>query len=140
MRWQYCINIIILSLMYSVGCGKDSNVNMHVEEGATGGSILVHVSDGDPLTKPVYTWEDLSGNKTAYSLKVEQITPLTPVWEVISPATQENLTSPVIHAVSQAGTTDTTTGGNLQTDIWYRVVITKGDIITYGSRDFLIKP
>jgi len=137
---RFHVSVIIFPLLFFLGCGKDSNLNLHLEEGAAGGSVLVHISDGDPLTRPVYTWEDISGNKTAYSLKVEQLTPLSTVWEVISPATQENLISPVIHAVSQAGTSNTTVGGDLQTNVWYRVIVTKGDITTNGSREFLIKP
>jgi hypothetical protein len=132
--------LILLALLFLIGCGKDHNSNTHVEEGASKGAISVDVSDGNPLTRPFYIWEDINGIKTAMNLKVEQLSPLTTVWEVVSPLPQENLTSPVIHAVSQPGTADTIAGGDLQTDVWYRVTVTKGDLTTFGSREFLIKP
>lgn len=135
----------VLSIVLS-GCGKDQNTNTNIDEGAAGGSISVHVSDGDSLSKPIYTWSyllpDGSSDTSAMKLKVARVSDLnTPVWEVQSSAAQDNIQNPVIHGTvpSNAGPV-VETETDLQTNVDYRVTVSKVPPGPTGYREFLIKP
>lgn len=124
-----------------MGCGKDSNVNTHIEEGKSAGSIIVHVSDGDPISRPIYTWSEGTDN-TVTRVKVARTTNTNiSVWEVRSTdPSQDSIQSPWQHATATSFAFQTAgTEIDLDTDIWYRVTVTKADLHT-GYREFRIKP
>jgi hypothetical protein len=140
--------LILLTLFLSTGCGRDKNVDTNIDEGAVGGSISVHVSDGNPASRPIYTWSDGSTDTTANMatrVTVARVDDLnTLVWGVSSPTVQDNIQSPVTHGTVPVNATPLDTGGNeeldLQTDVWYRVTISKVPPGPAGYREFLIKP
>lgn len=128
-----------------MGCGNDSNVNTHIEEGASGGSIIVHVSDGDPISTPVYSWSDNTNDATAMRVVVAPVDDLSAlVWDLRSEsATVDSIHWPVIHGMTQVGTFEANVNNpkpDLDSNVWYRVTVTKADIGQSGSREFLIKP
>lgn len=136
----------MLALLSLVGCGKDENVDTCIQEGAPGGSISVHVSCGNPISRPIYTWSyilpDGSSDTTAMRVTVARVSDLnTPVWEVQSSAAQDNIQNPVIHGTvpSNAGPVHETET-DLQTNVDYRVTVSKVPPGPTGYREFLIKP
>jgi hypothetical protein len=138
-----CGSLIFLALFLLVGCGKANNTNTHIQEGKSGGSLLVNVSDGNPISRPIYTWSDSSNDITAMQLKVARTSALnTAVWEVSSPDPSLNaVQSPIQHATTESGTTQTANSElDLQTDILYRVTVTKADGITSGFMEFTVLP
>ncbi|MBI3810958.1 MAG: hypothetical protein HY283_01955 [Nitrospirae bacterium] len=136
-------SLIFLALFLLIGCGKANNTNTHIQEGKSGGSILVNVSDGNPISRPIYTWSDINNDITAMKVTVARTSALsTPVWEVSSPNPSVNaVQSPIQHATTESGTTQTANSElDLQTDIWYRVTVTKADILTSGFMEFMVLP
>jgi len=136
--------LVLLPFILTIGCGKDHNSNTTIDEGAAGGSISVHVSDGDPKSRPIYTWSDGSLDITstmAMEVKVARTSSSTPVWAVLSlDASQNSVQSPIQHDTTQAGTTRTANSElDLETNITYRVTVTKADH-TFGYREFTVLP
>ncbi len=135
--------MVVLSIVL-LGCGKGNNTNTNVDEGAAGGSISVHVSDGDPKSRPIYTWSDGSTDisaTTAMQLRVARTSNLnTIIWAVSSLDPSQNaVQSPIQHDTTQAGTTPTGSEIDLSTNITYRVTVTKADN-TSGYREFTVLP
>lgn len=148
MRLDKYGSFVLLVLLLMIGCGKDNNSNTTIQEGKAGGSILVNVSDGNPKTQPIYTWTHtlLDGNSdiTASRVTVVPTTPnnASPVWDVVDTTLQDSIHLPVVHGPSPFGSVQqvTTPELDLQTNVWYRVTVTKGDQTTAGFREFLILP
>jgi hypothetical protein len=138
-----CGSSIFLVLFLLVGCGKANNANTHIQEGKSGGSLLINVSDGNPISRPIYTWSDSSNDITAMQLKVARTSALdTVVWAVSSLDPSQNaVQSPIQHATTESGTTQTANSElDLQTDILYRVTVTKADGFTSGFMEFTVLP
>jgi hypothetical protein len=123
-----------------IGCGNNSNSNSTIQEGSGNGTIIVHVSDGNPASRPLYTWEDLTNDTTAEKISVARTTALnTPVWGVQSVNFTDNIQSPWPQGSTTASvSTISTTEVDLKSQIEYRVTITKADGITSGYRNFTI--
>lgn len=144
MRRVRFISLFMIGFFLFIGCGLDENVDTNIEEGAATGLLSVHVSDGDPLSKPIYTWSDAAG-ATAVDVKVARVADLNAtVWELQSnDPTLDYIQSPVTQGVNQSSNTFmpavNSPEPDLQTDVWYRVTVTKADNST-GYREFLIKP
>lgn len=135
------IGLFVVGSLLLIGCGEDKQIDTRIEEGAFTGTFSVHVSDGNPVSRPVYTWSN-GANTDAMRVTVARVADVaTAVWEVQSDnPSLDNIQSPVTHGVSQPSTFESATDErDLQTDIWYRVTVTKSDFST-ASRDFLIKP
>ncbi|MBI3597710.1 MAG: hypothetical protein HY203_11235 [Nitrospirae bacterium] len=138
---------IFLIPLLSIGCGKDQNVNTHIQEGASGGTgIIINVSDGNPISKPVYSWFDTNNNSdtTASRVTVAPNSPnnAPPVWDVFDATLQNSIHSPVVHGPPPPGSAQQVVNPelDLQTNVWYRVTVTKGNQTTTGFREFLILP
>jgi len=131
---------ILLALLF--GCGSNNDSNNSVEEGAPGGSIVVHASDGNPTSQPVYTWLD-GLSSSANDLKVaRQSNTGTAVWEIRSAnPSQDDITSPWQHGQTSGGTVVEIASSetSLQTDVMYIVTVTNSSGHS-GSREFRIKP
>jgi len=126
-----------------IGCGNNSSSNSNIQEGATGGSLIVNVSPGNSTSQPFYSWEDSTLNPTAATISVARTSDLsTPVWGVTSnPPDQNLIPSPWEQGSSTALITETaSTERTLETNITYRVTITKGNGTTDGWREFTIMP
>ncbi len=136
---------ILLALLSLVGCGKDENVDTCIQEDAVGGPISVHVSCGDPVSRPFYTWSDGTTDITAtMAMQVKVVRASAPdvVWAVVSDIPSQNaVQSPIQHGTTQSGTNQTAnTELDLSTDVTYRVTVTKADGMTTGFREFTIQP
>jgi len=128
-----------------MGCGKSNNTNTNVQEGKSGGNILVHVSDGDTISRPLYSWEDpINNDMSAMKIEVAQTSNLSsPVWgEQSNDPSKNNIQSPLTQGDpgSSLYAPFVTTDLDLQSNIEYRVTITKADGITSGYREFTIVP
>ena len=142
MRMIGFVGFSLISLFLIIGCGKsNSDINSTVQEGAAGGNIIVHVSDGQPSSQPIYTWEDSNNDTTAEEIAVAKTSDLnTIVWGVHS----SNVNNNDIPSPRQQGKTggfDTafvTTEITLQSNIEYRVTITKAGGTPSGFRNFTI--
>ena len=139
------ITLVLPCLLWAAGCGQDENLNPNIIEGAAGGSALLHVSDGNPISKPLYSWSDITNpidSNTAMQIQVARTSELdTTVWGVISSDPNQNLIqSPWPHGTSTSSVAPTiNTEPDLQTNIEYRVTVTKVDG-TFGYREFTILP
>ncbi len=144
MRIVRFISLFMIGSFLFIGCGKDNNTNTNVDEGAAGGSISVHVSDGDPKSRPIYTWSDGSADISstmAMQLKVARTSDSgTVVWAVASDDISNAVQSPIQHGTTQSGTHQSANSEpDLQTNIPYRVTVTKADG-TFGFREFTVLP
>ncbi|MBI3995765.1 MAG: hypothetical protein HY349_07305 [Nitrospirae bacterium] len=136
------IGLFVVGSFLLIGCGEDKNVDTCIQEGAATGLISVHISCGDPVSRPIYTWSEGS-DTTAANVRVARVDPSESVWELQSnnPGL-DVIQSPVTHGISQANTFEPAAGSpepDLQTDVLYRVTVTRADNST-GYREFLIKP
>jgi hypothetical protein len=139
--------VFVLSTVL-LGCGEDPKVDTNIDEGSTGGSFSVNVSEGDTKTRPIYTWSYIANSvsdNTAYQVTVTRASDTsTPVWEVRALLVQNDIQSYVTHGTVPLNAAPIDTGSNeeldLQTDVWYRVTVTRADLSTTGYREFLIKP
>ena len=145
MRLIRLIGFFAMGIFLIIGCGKNPSSSSCIQEGATSGSLIVHVSCGNPEQMPLYTWEDpISNDSTAENITVARTSDLkTPVWEVQSSSPiQNNLNSPWQQGTGANQTVTTET--NLTTNIPYRVTITKvdgsGTPTGSGYREFTIEP
>jgi hypothetical protein len=133
--------VIVAAALF--GCGSNNNSNSTIEEGGASGSIVVHVSDGNPVSQPLYTWSDGSLSNFAVDLKVaRQSAPNVAVWEIQSTNPSQDL----IQAPWQQGTSSSSvivkvsTETNLEADVWYVLTVTKVNPSSSGTRQFRIKP
>ena len=138
------ISLIVISFFLFIGCGKDENIDSCIDEGAVGGPISVHVSCGDSVSTPIYSWSDGSNDPSATRVMV---TPTSPnnapaVWDVFDASLQDSIHSAVIHGPAPFGSAQQVTAPelDLKIDVWYRVTVTKADPTQSGTREFLIKP
>ena len=145
MRIGRFIGFLAMGLFLIIGCGKNTSTNSTVQEGKGSGSLIVHVADGNPSIKPLYTWEDSTGDTSAEDIKVARTSDLnTTVWEVQSnQATQNFLGSPWQQGTSSPNSTETITKEtDLTINIPYRVTITKvdgsGNPVGSGYREFTV--
>jgi len=134
------ISFFAMGLFLIIGCGKNNDTNTTVQEGTCKGPIIVHVSDGQPKSEPIYSWDN--GLVTAADIiAVARTSNLsTPVWEIQSAPPQTNK----IQSPWQQGTTSgsvstiANTEVTLQSQIEYRVTITDQDGVTSGYCNFTI--
>ena len=145
MRILRCIGFVLAASFFFVACGLDDKGNILIEEGAAGGSISVHVSDGNPKSRPIYTWSDAGtdiSSSMAREVKVARASDLnTIVWAVTAlDPSQNTVQSPIQHGTTQAGTIQAADSElDLGMDITYRVTVTKADS-TFGYREFTVLP
>jgi len=133
--------VIVVAILF--GCGSDNNSNSTIEEGGAGGSIVVHVSDGNPVSQPLYSWSDGSLSNFASDLKVaRQSAPNVAVWEIqsINPS-QDLIQAPWQHGTASSSViVKASTEPNLEADVWYVITVTKVNPSSTGTREFRIKP
>ncbi|HTN42353.1 MAG TPA: hypothetical protein VMN77_00985 [Nitrospiria bacterium] len=132
---------LLLIPAFLMGCGQSNNSNTNIQEGKSGGNIIVHVADGDPTSRPLYTWEDLNNDMTAMKIAVARTSDLKDVWSIQSTTLSDTIQSPWQQGTTGGSVSETvSTERDLQTNIEYRVTITKADGITSGYRNFTIMP
>ncbi|HEY5648297.1 MAG TPA: hypothetical protein VLB09_02725 [Nitrospiria bacterium] len=122
------------------GCGfdDDDDLDPRIERANQEGIIVITVTAGEDLQKPVYTWsfeEDI----TAGLLSVAAVDdPGNPGWEITS--TQDLISSPVIHGITPDGVSVPHSALlALDLDVWYRVTVSKNSIPgSSSSSDFCL--
>lgn len=136
------IAFIAAGFLIVVGCGNNNDTNSTIDEGSASGNIIVYVSDGNPSTQPIYSWQSTFDNSTnAEQISVARTSDLnTPVWGIHS----TNVNSDLIQSPWQHGTT----GGfvtqfasseiNLTVGVKYRVTVTKAGGSPEGYREFTV--
>jgi hypothetical protein len=133
--------VIVAAALF--GCGSNNNSNSTIEEGGASGSIVVHVSDGNPVSQPLYIWSDGSLSNFASDLKVARKSATNvPVWEIQSTnPSQDLIQAPWQHGTgSSSGTVLVNDEPNLEADVWYVLTVTKVSPSSSGTREFRIKP
>ncbi|HET6466146.1 MAG TPA: hypothetical protein VLY20_03035 [Nitrospiria bacterium] len=135
--------LILLIPALLAGCGKDNNSNSNVQEGAAGGDLVVTVAPGNPASRPLYLWTDITGTAVnAATITVARTTDLnTIVWGIATNTNTDALQSPWQQgSLSTIVTPIVQTEVDLQTNVTYRVTVTKADNQTSGYHEFTLLP
>lgn len=142
MRIFRFIAFFVVGSFLNISCGNNTNnTNSTVQEGASGGNMIVHVTDGDPVSQPMYSWEDLSNNTMAEKISVARTSALnTPVWGVQSVDVTQNLIQSPWQQGTSGGSVSVFSSSEvqLQSGIEYRVTITEAGGTPSGYINFTI--
>ena len=131
MRMVRFIGFFAMGLFLIIGCGKNTDTNTTVQEGAAGGAgIIVHVSDGNPSSQPIYSWTNPDTSTNAEKITVSRTSCTDPlVWGIeATPPGQDGILSPWQQGTYSASVTALSKNEqSLTSSIEYCVTVTKAD-------------
>jgi hypothetical protein len=135
MRGVRCILVLLAGIIILASCGNASDGSGCVELKDFGGTLMVDIICGNPVTRPIYEWDV---DKPAFSVEVSDAASEALIWRLLSASAQDSISPPLQHGQMPFNTTTQGSGDTLEVGVKYRVRVIRLEGGETGIQDFIV--